>query len=161
MWFLRDKGGGTQKHTCSSTMYRKFFDSKSSSDTRHQLLVPESLRKKVIEEVHEGVLGGHLGEEKTFEKLKISYYWPGYRNAVKEWCRCHRKNCRPEIVSLRQFFLRKYCRSQLTLRPYFLRKFCRQEKVSLTQSPRSAYQKCVICNEGAAQILTRCRNETC
>ena len=44
--------------------------------------------------------------------------------------RCHRKTCRPEIVSRRQFFLRKLCRSQLTKRPYILMKFC-QEILSL------------------------------
>ena len=36
--------------------------------------------------MHEGIFGGHLGEEKTFHKLKTSYYWPGYHNSVKGWC---------------------------------------------------------------------------
>lgn len=28
--------------------------------------------------------GVHLGEDKTFQMLKLSYYWPGYWNPVKE-----------------------------------------------------------------------------
>ena len=67
-------------------LYRKFFDCKHSAAVTYQLVVPLSLRQRVLKEVHEGVFGGHLGEEKTFHKLKTSYYWPGYRNSVKGWC---------------------------------------------------------------------------
>eukprot|EP00731_Ephydatia_muelleri_P038872 Em0957g1a len=35
------------------------------------LLVPAGLRKRVLEETHDGLCGGHLGEEKTFQKLKL------------------------------------------------------------------------------------------
>lgn len=68
-------------------MYRKYFDSKNSSGIRYQLLVPASLRKRVLEETHDGLCGGHQGEEKTFQKLKLSHYWPGYFNSVRDWCR--------------------------------------------------------------------------
>ena len=68
-------------------MYRKYFDSKNHSGIRYQLLVPASLRKRVLEETHDGLCGGHLGEEKTFQKLKLTHYWPGYWNSVREWCR--------------------------------------------------------------------------
>ena len=37
--------------------------------------------------MHEGTLGGHLGEEKTFGRLKERYYWPGYHADVQDWCR--------------------------------------------------------------------------
>ena len=68
-------------------MYRKYFDSKKPSGIRYQLLVPAGLRKRVLEETHDGLCGGHLGEEKTFQKLKLSHYWPGYWNSVRDWCR--------------------------------------------------------------------------
>eukprot|EP00731_Ephydatia_muelleri_P006339 Em0003g587a len=51
------------------------------------LLVPAGLRKRVLEETHDGLCGGHLGEEKTFQKLKLSHYWPGYWNSVRDWCK--------------------------------------------------------------------------
>ena len=68
-------------------MYRKYFDHKNPSSFRYQLLVPQALRKRVLEETHDGFCGGHLGEEKSFQKLKLSYYWPGYWNSVRDWCR--------------------------------------------------------------------------
>ena len=38
-------------------MYRKYFDSKNHSGIRYQLLVPASLRKRVLEETHDGLSG--------------------------------------------------------------------------------------------------------
>ena len=52
-----------------------------------QLLVPNSKKEEVLHEMHEGTLGGHLGEEKTLEQVKERYYWPGYYSDVSNWCR--------------------------------------------------------------------------
>ena len=68
-------------------MYRKYFDSKNHSGIRYQLLVPASLRKRVLKETHDGLCGRHLGKEKTLQKLKLAHYWPGYWNSVRDWCR--------------------------------------------------------------------------
>ena len=37
--------------------------------------------------MHEGTLGGHLGEEKTFGRERDIHYWPGYHSDVQRWCR--------------------------------------------------------------------------
>ena len=68
-------------------LYRKFADCNQESAAVHQLVVPPVLRNEVLREVHEGTFGGHLGEEKTFKKLRAAYYWPGYYNATKLWCK--------------------------------------------------------------------------
>ena len=52
-----------------------------------QLVVPQSLRDDILQELHAGVLGGHLGEEKTTLKLRQRFYWPGYSKDVRDWCR--------------------------------------------------------------------------
>ena len=52
-----------------------------------QLIVPQGLRTEVLQELHSGAVGGHLGEEKTLKKLKERFYWPGHANDVKNWCR--------------------------------------------------------------------------
>ena len=40
-----------------------------------------------LRELHDGVLGGHLGEDKTLSKVKERFYWPGYQADVCNWCR--------------------------------------------------------------------------
>ena len=52
-----------------------------------QLIVSQGLRTEVLQELHSGAVGGHLGEEKTLKKLKERFYWPGHANDVKNWCR--------------------------------------------------------------------------
>jgi len=35
-----------------------------------QLVVPEGLRTEILQSLHEGVAGGHLGKDKTLRQLK-------------------------------------------------------------------------------------------
>ena len=51
-----------------------------------QLVVPEKICLDILKELHEGVIGGHLGQEKTVSKLKERFYWPGHYNDVRDWC---------------------------------------------------------------------------
>ena len=65
---------------------RQYEDTQSHS-VRLQLVVPHSMRKQVLHELHAGALGGHLGEEKTLLKVKERFYWPGMQGDVQDWCR--------------------------------------------------------------------------
>ena len=51
-----------------------------------QLVVPHQLRAEILKEAHEGVSGGHLGQDKTLYRLKERFYWPGHFNDVRDWC---------------------------------------------------------------------------
>ena len=51
-----------------------------------QLIVPQPLRSDIMKEAHEGISGGHLGQEKTLHRIKQRFYWPGYFNDVRNWC---------------------------------------------------------------------------
>ena len=51
-----------------------------------QLIVPKSLRSDIVKEAHQGISGGHLGQEKTLNQIKQQFYWPGYFNDVRNWC---------------------------------------------------------------------------
>ena len=51
-----------------------------------QLIVPREHRPRILTALHEGVAGGHLGQEKTFNKIKERFYWPGYWNDTCNWC---------------------------------------------------------------------------
>ena len=48
----------------------------------HQLVIPLSKRSEVLKEMHEGTLGGHLGDDKTLARVRERFYWPGYHNNV-------------------------------------------------------------------------------
>eukprot|EP00731_Ephydatia_muelleri_P039166 Em1164g1a len=52
-----------------------------------QLVLPAKLKVDTLRDLHEGAIGGHLGEEKMLNKLKERFYWPGCTEAVKDWCR--------------------------------------------------------------------------
>ena len=67
-------------------LYRKYIDRKHPSRVQYQLVVPPKLSSQVLKEIHEGAMGGHLGEEKTLQKLKDRFYWPGHWKSVQEWC---------------------------------------------------------------------------
>ena len=51
-----------------------------------QLVVPYNLRSGILEALHGGVVGGHLGHEKTFSHVRERFYWPGYWNDTRDWC---------------------------------------------------------------------------
>ena len=51
-----------------------------------QLVIPLVLREAILKEAHEGISGGHLGQEKTLYRLKERFYWPGHFNEVRNWC---------------------------------------------------------------------------
>ena len=58
---------------------------KNGESKYFQLLVPRSLKKEVLEEVHNGVVCRHFGCRKTYEKVKIKYYWYEMKNDVNSW----------------------------------------------------------------------------
>ena len=65
------------------------------------MVIPKAMRMEVLEELHGGISGGHLGEDKTLQKLKQRFYWPGHWQSVREWCRncvscSRRKNPTPK-----------------------------------------------------------------
>ena len=55
--------------------------------TKLQLVLPYSLHCEVLKELHEGAVGGHLGESKMLGRLKERFYWPGCSEAVSDWCK--------------------------------------------------------------------------
>ena len=68
---------------------RRYEDTQKQS-TWLQLVVPCPLRDEVVHELHAGALEGHLGEDKTLNKVKERFYWPGMQHDVlvlRNWCR--------------------------------------------------------------------------
>ena len=51
-----------------------------------QLVVPQQIYPFILEELHQGVGSGHLGQEKTLGHLKAWFYQPGHFRDVHNWC---------------------------------------------------------------------------
>lgn len=41
----------------------------------------------MFKKIHDEPLGGHLGFDKTFEKTKVSFYWPNYKKNMEYYIR--------------------------------------------------------------------------
>ncbi len=55
--------------------------------TIYQVVLPASYRSQVLILVHENVLAGHLGVNKTFQRITKHFFWPGVKSAVSNFCR--------------------------------------------------------------------------
>ena len=52
-----------------------------------QLLVPQPHRSTVLQLAHTHLLGGHLGVEKTKERVLQRFCWPGVHKDIENYCR--------------------------------------------------------------------------
>ena len=52
-----------------------------------QLVVPSVIRRTLFQITHAGPLAAHLGSERTLLQMQQSYYWPGMRKDITQWCR--------------------------------------------------------------------------
>ena len=74
-------------------LMRVFKPRKLSDDATwaelHQIVLPISLREPIMEIAH-GELAGHLGINKTGDKLLNDFYWPGLKKDVTSFINsCH------------------------------------------------------------------------
>ena len=52
-----------------------------------QVIVPVQLRSRIMEVAHGSIMGGHLGIEKTNDKIQSAFYWPGIQCDVTRFCK--------------------------------------------------------------------------
>ena len=50
-----------------------------------QLCVPKCIRDKVLKLAHDSIFGGHMGDRKTRERIKPSFYWPRLKPDVRDY----------------------------------------------------------------------------
>ena len=68
-------------------LYREHTSSeKTGRRVTNQLVLPKLLREGVIEVAHDSILGGHLGTQKTLDRVLSNFYWPGINGDVKRFC---------------------------------------------------------------------------
>jgi len=79
------------------TIYHK-DNRKHSIGGQLQLLIPKEFRRKLIDEIHGGTLGGHFGVDRTTDAVRKFYWWHGMRKDVEEAVRaCPKCNARNPI----------------------------------------------------------------
>ena len=59
---------------------------RTSSPNKHRVVLPASLVQPALKECHDAVAGGHLGREKTLQKLKTRFWRPNLSRSDKEYC---------------------------------------------------------------------------
>ena len=47
----------------------------------------DSLRIKVLQNLHDHILAGHFGQNRTLDLVRRTYVWPELRTFVRDWCR--------------------------------------------------------------------------
>ena len=80
LWQLWD-----QLIVINGVLYRQFSEPQRDQKWL-QFVVPKNHRSDILASLHDGVAGGHLGQEKTFGRVKERFYWPGYWNDTCSWC---------------------------------------------------------------------------
>ena len=56
----------------------------------HQIVVPKIYRTEILSLAHETPFSGHLGVNKTYNRILSHFYWPKLRNDVVNFCKtCH------------------------------------------------------------------------
>ena len=78
------------KDSCTTVVKHKglwYRQIEKQEGTLKQLLVPLSRRVKILRLAHESLMGGHMGINKTVNRILTCFYWPGLVSDVKKWCR--------------------------------------------------------------------------
>ena len=91
-------------------LYRKWVPEESGMKLFVQLVLPKSLRSKVLWELHTKLVGGHLGVAKTLAQVRRRFYWPCFKADIQRWCR-HCEICQQKKPG------RGPCRAKLNQQP--------------------------------------------
>ena len=55
--------------------------------TLKQVLLPKQRRLQCMRLAHEAILGGHMGVQKTIDRITSNFYWPGLQGDVSRFCK--------------------------------------------------------------------------
>ena len=68
-------------------LYRIQSQADGLGECSKQIMVPKTLKRKIMEVAHDSILGGHLGIKKTKDRIQTIFYWPGMQGDVTSFCR--------------------------------------------------------------------------
>ena len=67
-------------------IYRRFQYSDGRPDTL-QLLLPRTMRKEFLSNIHSGMSGGHMGIRRTLDQVRRRAFWQGWRRNTQNHCK--------------------------------------------------------------------------
>ena len=70
----------------NQVLYKK-WETDNGQDKRLLIIIPHELRPFVLQQLHDGPFGGHLGIKKTLDKIRQKYFWPNMCQDVEMWCK--------------------------------------------------------------------------
>ena len=75
--------------TLQKGLLYRMFQSPKVNDNKviKQLVVPKQYRDTVMKLAHDFIMSGHLGIEKTTDRVLFTFYWPGVHGDVVIFCR--------------------------------------------------------------------------
>ncbi|KAJ8036669.1 Protein NYNRIN [Holothuria leucospilota] len=82
------KSGSRHKYILDDRILVREFTSPSVNfgETLRQVVVPAKLRGQVLKLAHSALFGGHLGVQKTKDKVLSNFTWPGIHGDVTRYC---------------------------------------------------------------------------
>ena len=51
------------------------------------VMIPEKLRRPIMEVAHGWIMGGYMGIKKTTDKIQSAFYWPGIQGDITRFCK--------------------------------------------------------------------------
>src|SRR6218665_3810953 len=95
-WWKLAEGKQSEFCVVNGVLYKKH---RIPDQVIYQVVLPKERRIKVMSLAHEEPFGGHLGEEKTRERIKLSFFWLKMRREIDKFCKSCEK-CQLKARSL-------------------------------------------------------------
>lgn len=68
----------------NGVLYRTWI--RKDGGHRRLLVLPEEFRNGALRRLHDDRVAGHLGQQKTLQRIRERYYWVGFTEDVHKWC---------------------------------------------------------------------------
>lgn len=84
-------------------MYRKWET--DDTQTQLQLIVPSVKQAEIIKYYHDIPSAGHLGIDKTLERIKNKFYWPNMKESIEEYIKTCEDDLPERIPKIKELHL--------------------------------------------------------
>ncbi|XP_037526427.1 uncharacterized protein LOC119403570 [Rhipicephalus sanguineus] len=79
----RNEKGSVEYKQEQGLLYRRYTE--ANGRLVRQLVVPHCHREAVLKTAHDGIMAGHLGTQKTKDRISEEFFWPGITADVKRF----------------------------------------------------------------------------